>query len=120
MIPRSSVQEILQQIPILSSSTNLISSRFIRDLTLLGVLNNDLRLTELGNELVTSNEKKQEILLKKAALSLPKMVKIKELLNPTKRVTSKEIISKLPKDFFDGLQESSKVIYATKAMTWLK
>lgn len=120
MIPRSSVQEILQQIPILSSSTNLISSRFIRDLTLLGVLNNDLKLTELGNELVTSNEKKQEILLKKAALSLPKMVKIKELLNPTKRVTSKEIISKLPKDFFDGLQESSKVIYATKAMTWLK
>jgi hypothetical protein len=120
MIPRSSVQEIIQQIPILSSGTNLISSRFIRDLTLLDVVNKDLKLTELGNELVTSDEKKQEILLKNAALSLPKMLKIKELLNPDKRVTSKEIISKLPKDFFDGVQESSKVIYATKAMTWLK
>ncbi|MGM0944342.1 MAG: AAA-associated domain-containing protein [Bacteroidota bacterium] len=92
----------------------------MRDLTLLDVVNKDLKLTELGNELINSDEKQQEVLLKNAALSLPKMLKIKELLNPSKRVTSKEIISKLPKDFFDGVQESSKVIYATKAMTWLK
>ncbi len=120
MIPRSSLQEILQQIPILSDGSSLISSKFIRDLTLLQIIGTDSKLTDIGKELVASNEIKQEVLLKNAVLDLPKMVEIKQHIDMKKRVTSKELISKLPQDFFDGKQESSKIIYATKVMTWLK
>jgi hypothetical protein len=48
------------------------------------------------------------------------MKMMNQFMKDKQRVTSKDLITKLPKDFFDGEKESSKIIYATKAMTWLK
>ena len=53
-------------------------------------------------------------------MNLPKMKKLKEIIDKNKKIKSKELIAKLSNDFFEGKKESSKIIYATKALTWLK
>src|SRR5690606_20342267 len=81
-IPRSSLQEILQQLPILSNSTTLIGSKYIRDLSLLDIIGVDSELTELGKELIACDEVKQRLILKNAAMKLPKMVILHKHMNP--------------------------------------
>ena len=121
LILRSSIKEIMEQIPLLSSNPSLINSKFSRDIILLDILDFNSALTDFGKELVAEEEEEDQIkLLKDKVLVLPKMKKIKGLMGVGKRVTSKEIIKSLPKEFFEGAKESSKIIYASKAMTWLK
>lgn len=120
IIPRSSLKEILEQIPLLSSNPSLINSRFNRDILLLGLIDAYSTLTDFGKSIIATDEQMQMKLLKEKVMSLPKMRTIKDLLNSKTRVTSKDLISQLPAGFFDGDKESSKIIYATKAMTWLR
>jgi hypothetical protein len=41
-------------------------------------------------------------------------------LDGNKKIKAKELLQLLPDDFFEGKETSSKLIYATTAMTWLK
>lgn len=120
LIPRSSLKEILEQTPLLSSNPNLINSKFNRDILLLELIDGKSELTDFGRQIIASEEQVQLQLLKEKVLSLPKMRKLKEVIDFKIKTTAKELISELPKDFFDGEKESSKIIYASKAMTWTK
>lgn len=120
LIPRSSLKEILEQIPLLSSNPSLINSKFNRDILLVDLIDSKSELTDFGKMVIASDEKSQIQKLKEKALTLPKMKRLQVLYDTNKKIKAKDIIRKLPNDFFDGEKESSKVIYATKAMTWIK
>lgn len=120
LMPRSSLKEIIELIPLLGSSPNLISSKFHRDLALLGLIENGNQLTDFGKELLLKDEKVLKDLLKEKILTLPKMTKLKEHLKNNPKAKSKDLIKFLPTDFFDGKMESSKIIYSLKALTWLR
>lgn len=120
LIPRSSLKEILEQIPLLSSNPNLINSKFNRDILLLDLIDSNATLTEFGRQVVATDEQTQVQLLKDKAFTLPKMKKLKDVLDIKTKTKAKDLINKLPNDFFDAEKESSKIIYATKAMTWTK
>lgn len=120
LIPRSSIKEIIESIPLLGSNPNLISGRFNRDLLLLDLIENSNSLTDFGKELLSKDEATIKQLLKIKVLSLPKMKKIQEYIEKHPKSKSKDLINSFPSDFFDGEKESSKIIYATKAMTWIK
>lgn len=120
LIPRSSLKEILEQIPLLSSNPSLINSKFNRDILLLDLIDTKFELTDFGKLIIASDEQTQIQQLKERTLNLAKMKNLQELFKANKKIKAKDIISQLPKDFFDGEKESSKVIYATKAMTWIK
>lgn len=120
LIPRSSLKEILEQIPLLSSNPSLINSKFNRDILLVDLIDSKFELTDFGKMVIASDEQSQIQKLKEKALTLPKMKRLQVLYDVNKKITAKDIIRKLPNDFFDGEKETSKVIYATKAMTWIK
>ena len=120
LIPRSSLKEILEQIPLLSSNPSLINSKFNRDILLIDLIDSKSELTDFGKMVIASDEHSQIQKLKEKALSLPKIKRLQVLYDTNKKIKAKDIIRKLPNDFFDGEKESSKVIYATKAMTWIK
>ena len=120
LLPRSSIKEILEQIPLLISNPSLINSKFNRDIHLLAILDSNSELTEFGKELISADEIAQIVLLKNKIMTLPKMIRIKELINAGQKVTAKYLIQQFPDDFFDGDKLSSKLIYASKAITWLK
>src|SRR5690606_22321031 len=120
LIPRSSLKEIIEQIPLLSSNPSLINSKFNRDILLVDLIDSKSELTDFGKMVIASDEHSQIQKLKEKALTLPKIKRLQELYDTNKKIKAKDIIRKLPNDFFDGEKESSKVIYATKAMTWIK
>lgn len=119
-IPRSSIKEVVEILPLLSSSPNLINKRFNRDLILLDLINEQYTVTDFGNRIISSDDIQKFASLKEKALELPKMKTIRELKGVGNKLTAKELIKLVPSDFFDGDKESSKVIYALKALTWLK
>ncbi len=119
-IPRSSIKEILELIPLLENDSTLVNSKFNRDLLLLDVINLDNNLTDFGRDLIFKNESETLKSLKEKAIQLPKMKELKDLIVHRPKTRAKELIGKLPIDFFDGEKESSKIIYATKALTWVR
>ncbi len=120
MIPRSSLKEITEQVPLLVDSEEIVNKRFKRDLLLLDIIDNQNNLTDFGRELIVSKEMVLEQRLKEKSLQLEKMKTLKDLINTSSKMTSKKLLNSLPVNFFDGEKESSKIIYATKALTWLK
>jgi len=120
LIPRSSLKEVLEQIPLLSSNPSLINSKFNRDILLLDLIDSKSELTEFGKQVIASDEQSQIQLLKDKSLILPKMKILNDLYLADNKIKAKNIIQQLPNDFFDAEKESSKVIYVTKALTWIK
>ncbi|MCD4745866.1 MAG: AAA family ATPase [Bacteroidales bacterium] len=119
-IPRSSLKEILETLPLLLIDTTSISSRFYRDLVLIDIIDENRELTEFGVEIIFKNEQNWESILKHKIMILPKMQRLKKIINDKPKIKAKELIGMESNDFFDGNKESSKIIYATKALTWLK
>jgi hypothetical protein len=120
MIPRSSLREITEQIPLLLNNEDIINKRFKRDLLLLDIIDEQNKLTDFGNDLAFIKESILEQRLRDKCLQLDKMKTIKRLIDDGIRITSKKLLNILPVNFFDGEKESSKVIYASKALTWVK
>lgn len=119
-IPRSSIKEISELIPLLISDIASISSRFNRDLVIVGLIDLNKNLTDFGKGFIAQNELQFKHLLKQRILEIPKMIKINDILKKNAKIKAKELIHMLPSDFFEGEKESSKIIYASKALTWLK
>jgi hypothetical protein len=120
LIPRSSLKEITEIVPTLLIDMDSVGSQFYRDLQLLKLIDENRLLTEFGQELIFEDEETRKLRLKQKALTLPKMKKLKTLFEENPKMKAKELIKLESKDFFDGKKESSKLIYATKALSWIK
>ena len=120
LLLKSSIKDILNSIPLLLIDKSSISSRFYRDLFLLDIINDKKELTNFGREIISKEDTEWEDLLKSKCLILPKMRNIKEVLKEKPKISAKELLNEIGYDFFEGNKESSKIIYASKAMTWLK
>lgn len=119
-LPKSTLKDILQTLPLILLDKSSISSRFYRDLLLLNVIDEDRNLTRFGTEIIFKDESEWKPILKEKCLELPKMQRLKEIIESKPKIKAKEIIKLEKKDFFEGNKESSKIIYATKALSWLK
>lgn len=119
-IPRNSIKDVLEIIPLFISDSTTINSRFYRDLLLLDIVDKNKELTSFGKELAIKGDFEMTNLLKQKVLRLPKMQKIKEEVERNPKIKSVDLVSLMPEDFFDGQQLSSKIIYISKALTWLK
>lgn len=119
-LPKSTLKDILQTLPILLLDKSSISSRFYRDLLLLNVIDEDRNLTKFGAETIFKDESEWKLILQKKCMALPKMQRLQIILNSNPKIKAKEIIKMEESDFFEGSKESSKIIYATKAISWLK
>lgn len=119
-LPKSSIKDILQTLPLLLLDKSSISSRFYRDLLLLNVIDEDRNLTKFGDGIIFRDESEWKPILQKKCMTLPKMQRLKEIIDSNPKIKAKELIKMEKPDFFEGTKESSKVIYVTKALTWLK
>jgi len=119
-LPKSSLKDILQTLPLLLLDKSSISSRFYRDLLLLNVIDEDRNLTKFGDGIIFKDESEWKAILQKKCMALPKMQRLKEIIDSKPNIKAKELIKMESADFFEGSKESSKVIYATKALSWLK
>ena len=119
-LPKSTLKDVLQILPLILLDKSSISSRFYRDLLLLNVIDEDRNLTKFGAGIIFKDESEWKPILTKKCLALPKMQRLKEIIESNPKIKAKEIIKMEKKDFFEGNKESSKIIYATKALSWLK
>lgn len=119
-IPKSSLTEILEQIKVLSSPTKTIKSKYYRDLLLLGIIDDKKEITQFGQKLSNQEESKQKDNLKDKLKTIPKMVELESIVISNPKIKIKKVLALLPDDFFEGNEVSSKLIYASKAMTWVK
>ena len=62
----------------------------------------------------------EKTFLKGKILELPKMKTLKEAIDEHPKSKMHDIVSLMPKGFFDGKKQSSQIIYASKAVTWIK
>ena len=120
LVLKSSLKEIFEIIPWLIIDSSSIGSRFFRDLFLLGLIDENKELTRFTRELFFEEDEMVKKKLKDKVLALKKMKELKEIIGDMDKVTAKEVIKVAPESFFDGEKESSKIIYAAKALTWLK
>lgn len=120
LIPRSSLKDISELMTTLIIDVDSIGSQYFRDLQLLNIIDERKELSDFAWELIDADESERKNKLKSEALSLPKMKKIDKVLGDYRKLKAKELIKLMPENFFDGNQESSKIIYAGKALTWLR
>ena len=119
-LPKSSIKDILQTLSLLLLDKSSISSRFYRDLLLLNVIDEDRNLTKFGDGIIFRDESEWKLILQKKCMTLPKMQRLKEIIDSNPKINAKELIKMNKPHFCEGNKESSKVIYATKSLTWLK
>lgn len=119
-LPRSSLKEIMEIIPLFNIDKHSIKSKFNKDLLYLEIIDTSKELTTFGIQLLSSDSKKMKDLLQEKIIEFPKIKTLNLIVKQQKNVKAKDIIEQLPKDFFEGILESSKIIYATKATSWFK
>lgn len=120
-IPKSSIKEIAEIIPLLAIDVSLINSRYNKDLFFLGIIDSNKNITQIGKELLKEKESNSILLfLKKLSDDFAKIKELKEVYKNNKSIKAKEVINLLPNDFFDGIEISSKIIYVNKATSWIK
>jgi len=118
-LPRHSLKEMVNEVKSVSTG-NEINSLYIRDFLLLDLITTNKQPTTFLKKLL--NEKPELISdsLKKKIETNPKIVSLRNLVLENNKIKSKEVIEKLPADFFDGKAHSSKLIYASTALSWVK
>lgn len=120
-IPKSSIKEIAEIIPLLDIDISLINSRYNKDLFYLGIIDSNKQVTIIGKKLLKEKENNTIVnYLKIIAQDFPKIKRLKDISIQNKKITAKEVLKLLPDNFFDGKEISSKIIYVTKAISWVK
>ena len=108
---------------IIVQSLKLIYSffKFNKDLLFLEIIDNKKKLTEFGKQLVKLRDTDEiKSILKNKCLEYKKFKILKKTLESNPKIKAKELIKILENNFFDGKEISSKIIYATKATSWIK
>lgn len=120
LLPRSSFKEISEIIPLFVSDLDAIHSKYHRDLMLIGLIDENKELTKFGKEIIQKNEEEQKDILRTKIVSLPKMKSLEKKVILDKKIKAKDIVDQMPDDFFAGKAKSSKILYASKALSWLR
>ncbi|WP_181369499.1 restriction endonuclease [Flavobacterium album] len=116
-LPRMTFNEILKSVDKIPTG---IESKAAADLILLGIIDDEKVLTPIGEELKKLNILERAALLRKLAKVIPKMEKIDKILQIHPKITAKQLIEMVGVDFFGGKAKSSKILYASSVMSWLK
>nr|WP_315395950.1 ATP-binding protein [uncultured Sphingobacterium sp.] len=120
-LPRSSIKEILEILPLFELDESVINSKFNKDLLFFEIIDNKKKLTDFGKELTELKDNEEiKIVLKNKCLEYKKIKTLKEALDSNAKIKAKDLVNLLGTNFFDGKELSSKIIYATKAISWLK
>jgi len=119
-IPRSSLKDILKVLNESKNSKILINSKNQRDLLILDIIDDKKNISNNGIELLKLDEATQIVRMKERIKTIPKILELEKQLILNPKIKLKEILNVLPSDFFEGKETSSKLVYASKAMTWLK
>src|SRR5690554_83261 len=120
-LPRSSLKEILEILPLFELDASLINSKFNKDLLFLDIIDHNKHLTDFGKKLTQLKDlDESSSLLKKKCLEFKKIKTLKKLQESNSRINATELVESLGTDFFDGKALSSKIQYASKARSWLK
>ena len=101
---------------------NNIKPTFERDLFILGFISKEGYLTDKGENLLLLSESEAICAMKLSILELPKFKLLSNIISENSpKISVKEILPIVPKDFFNSqIKESSKIIYLSKLLTWLK
>lgn len=118
--PKSSVKDIIEIIPLFTIDKHAISSRFNKDLYYLDIINREKELTDFGQSLLAKSDDEIARALKDKIYTYPKIRTLESLVKENPKIKAAQIVKTLPDDFFEGVKQSSKGIYASKAMSWIK
>ncbi len=119
-ILRGSFSETLKSLALLKTTPSKITSGGYRDLLILGIVNEQRDITDFGRKIINSDIEEVPRMIRLAAVKLPKVKQVADLLTIKSKLKAKELLSLLPSDFFNAEKESSKLIYASKILTWVK
>jgi len=119
-IPRSSLKEILKVLKEFRDGKITITSKSQRDLFILDIIDDKKNITNNGKELIKLDDEIQKVRMKEKLRTIPKISELEKLIKVNPKVKAKELLKQLPPNFFEGKKMSSKLIYASKALTWLK
>lgn len=117
---RSSKVEIINSIQDLKNNKESIHRVILRDLYVLGLINQEKFFTEKGKAIAYLPEQEMQTEVLKLVLELPKMKKVYEVYSGHPSFTSRKLLKLLPHDFFGNVKESSRLIYISKILTWFK
>ena len=120
-LPRTSIKEIIEILPLFELDESVINSKFNKDLLFLEIIDNTKKLTDFGKELIQVKDTVEtKSLLRNKCLEYKKFKTLKRTLDSNPKIKAKELVKLLGTNFFDGKELSSKVIYAMKATSWIK
>lgn len=120
VIPRSSLKEISSVIKLMKEADYSINSKYYRDLLLLNIIDENKNITAIGSQIIELKDENLKISLIKQLNKNKKIIELQKILKLKPKIQAKELVKNLPTDFFDGKAESSKIIYASVALSWVK
>lgn len=120
VLPSRSINEILNALKLYDSNSTITNVNVFTDLRLLKIIAGKKELTAFGKELVQMDDLNQKSILINKILELPKMKKLKGLIDKNPTIKLNELINELPSDFFHGQKLTTKKVSARKAISWLK
>jgi hypothetical protein len=97
-----------------------IDAKYLQDLFLLGLVNENKSLTTIGEEVLLANEGEQRVILKKNILNFPRVLVFKKVYEKCKTKKPIEISKMLPETYWNNLKESSRKIYTGRMISWLR
>ena len=89
-------------------------------LFLIGLIDEDAMVTNLGEEFLILSESKQTELLKKEVFKLPKMDILSREISVKQPVTNKELVETLPEGFLGNISFKTRVVQLTNVSSWFK
>src|SRR5690606_31432630 len=120
-LPRTSIKEIIEILPLFELDESVINSKFNKDLLFMEIIDTKKKLTTFGKELVQIKDiEETKNILRNKCLEYKKIKILKSTLDSNPKIKANELVILLGENFFDGNVLSSKVIYATKAISWIK
>ncbi|CCG52281.1 Protein of unknown function [Flavobacterium indicum GPTSA100-9 = DSM 17447] len=120
-LPRTSIKEMIEILPLFELDESVINSKFNKDLLFLEIIDNTKKLTDFGKKLIQIKDPDEtKSILRNKCLEYKKFKILKKTLDSNPKIKVKELVKLMGINFFDGKELSSKVIYATKATSWIK
>ena len=118
-LPLNTKKEIFTFLDNFSLSKN-IPSKYRNDLFALEIIDENRQITEFGKKILNLSEAERKEKIRKKLMAFTKSKKINSMIESNPKITSKELINAMNPSFFPGSKLSSKVIYASKILNWLK
>ena len=120
LIIKCSKSEIVNALKNFKKNKDFKNGSILRDLFILGIINQEKFLTDKGQHISELEEKEMSTELLKLIQEIPKMKKIGENFKSNPKFSCKKHLELLPNDFFGTAKETSKLIYISKMLTWFK